>query len=623
MKKIIWILVAGLCSYMLSCDSEKKDNELESLSPLSLTGSVVGKVIDRCTGAPIANVKVSIAGVSSSTTNSNGEFVFRNVPITTDDTQNGYGTFWDNYTVLFDFTAFNKSKADSLQYPDYDEQDVDVVYTDLNDGDNAGSGGTEAGSGSDTPIQGIVSHVTLYAGKTNSTINGQVVDNNYQPVQGAIVYLKNTIPNGSQVLVAQTSTNVSGNFTFDAIEDGEDFVVEAYSTDRSMYGTRNVSLECSQDGSIRSQVSTENIVLGFADNVPPRIISISPENSSDASTSATIIFKFSEPIKQNAFTNITLPKGHGTIMDSINLNYLGLKKVLGPMQFTLAWNSAFDQLTLTPTSPLTPNARYTVTFTGGPGKLRDNAGNLMINNTVITGDFYETLSFTTQGNTTAPATPGLVRDTVLNASAAVNWNGGNVRLRWTQDESTVQVRHFDLYKKIGNGAFDRIATNIKRLDTTVTVSSTDLIVGDATEPRAAQTVQYAVLAISTNLVVSTMSAPVIIADRALPTLATAVINNPGGSPNFDYVYIRMSEPVTQVITQGATFSITDNNASPANVRQIEYLGFDNNVLPGGTGYKIRITVDNGSVVAGESLSLTGLFDLAGNGIDINANSFTF
>jgi hypothetical protein len=163
---------------------------------------------------------------------------------------------------------------------------------------------------------------------------------------------------------------------------------------------------------------------------------------------------------------------------------------------------------------------------------------------------------------------------------------------------------------------------VRTIDTTLTIGSTDLNTGGQT-PRAAQAVHYYVQAISVNLIPGPASNIVSVVDQARPTLTSATINNPGGSTTFDYVYILLSEPLNVASAENAAnYSISDNNAIPANIRQITYLGFDSS-FPGGSGYKVRITVDNASVAAGEVLTVSNALDLQGNSIDTNANSFTF
>jgi hypothetical protein len=457
---------------------------------------------------------------------------------------------------------------------------------------------------------------------TNTTITGQVVDQvNYDPVAGATVYLKNNVP----AVVAQTTTDVNGNYTFTRVENGASFTISAMNASKTMTGSQTVDLTCNQlSQSLSAQVQAQRIVLSLSDDVAPFVTSISPENNADANpTGLTVVYAFSEPIKQTAYTRTDLPKGNNTIIDDITFTYNGLKKSMGPVSFAATWNGSFDQLTITPAT-LISSAKYTVSYAAGmSAKLTDAKGNALANTgTAIVGDFLntESLNFTTAGSTTSPATPVLLRDTLT--VGPVNWNGGNVRLRWTQDESTVKVKHFDIFKKIGNGAFDRIATNVRSIDTTLAIATTDLHTGGLT-PRAAQSVQFYVQAISINLIPGNASNIITVSDGVSPTLSNSVIDG-AGTGQYDYIYVVFNEPVAVAAAENTTnYSFTDNNATVANAREAVYLGQVTGGL-GGTGYKVRIKVDNGSVVAGEILTVSSsVTDLFGNGMDTNNNSITY
>lgn len=613
-----------------ACDSVNKDITSENPDPLSLTGTILGKVLDRCTGAPISGVRVSVAGKTAVTSNANGEFVFRNVPVNADYTVGGAGTIWTQYTILFDFTNYNTGQPDSLQYPQYDHTMVDVAFVDLNDGDNDGTGGDESGSGLDTPVEGLVSHVQIEIGKTTSRISGMVVDvTTYTPAAGAIVYLKNVNAIGNLAAIATAVTDQSGVYEFDRVENGETFVLEAFSSNQGLYGARNLTVPCGQDFYTNPQDTSRRIVMSDRDNVAPFVSSIAPANNEDVDVSNDVLFvyTFSEPIKQTPYTNTSLPKGHSTIIDDITVNYNGLKRTAGPVPFTAVWSTNFDQLTVfLRAADLVGAGRYSITYAAGmSAKLTDAKGNTLNNAaTALVGDFLNTepLNFTTRGNSSPPPAPVLRRDTLLVPVTSVNWNGGSVRLKWTVDESQVHVRHFNVFKKLGDGPFDLLTANVRSIDTTVTVGANDLHTGGQT-PWGSRAVHYYVQAVSVNLVPGPASNVISVVDQVRPTLTNATINNPGGSTTYDYVYILFSEPLNITTAETASnYSISDNNATPANVRDVTYLGFDN-VFPGGAGYKVRITVDNGSVVPGEVLTVSNVQDLRGNSMDTNANTFTF
>ncbi len=614
-------LFMGITLGMMSCSNYEGSEFAKNPKMISAKGTIAGRIIDRCTDAPVKGVKVSIAENGATVTTDNfGEFVFKNVPVNAMDTPGG-ALFNDSYVIIMDFTAKNQGLADTsaLRYNNHEYVTVDVIFTDLNDGDNDGTGG-DAGSGLDTPVHQLVANVELVVGKLNTQINGQVVDPNYNPVANAIVYLKKNLNHtGNLALIKQTTSDVNGNYVFYNVEAGVDVTIEAMNSTRTMSGSRPLTLTCNMNSVLRTQVTAERLILGYDDNVSPFVTMITPENTQDVNpTGLTIVYSFSEPIKQTPYTRTDLGKGHNTIVDDITVTYVGMKKAAAPIPFNVAWNSTFTQLTITPAG-LVGAARYTVNnfISVGSAKITDNANRAVVNNAGIIGDF-ETLNFTTTGSTTLPAAPTLKRDTLVYPTNLVNWNGGTVRLTWTVDDISI-IRHFELYKQIGNGSFELINAHVRKMDTIVTIGANELVYGDATNPLMAQKVKYQIRSVSTNLVPSGFSSQIEVVDRVSPTIVAAVVDNPAGSTTFDYVYIRFSEPINTASAElpGSIF-ISDNNSIPPNIRDAIYLGY-NTSLPGGNGYKVRITVDNNAINAGETLSATGVRDLNGLGVSNSLN----
>lgn len=538
-KRMLSLISAGALAISalvyVSC-SDDITKGLNNPDPLKLTGTVLGKLLDRCSGQPIKGVRVSLAGKSAAETNSDGSFVFTNVPVNADYSTVGVGTVWDEYEVLMDFTDYNIGKADSLKYPDYKTTTVDVAFTDLNDGDNSGlndnsGGGEESGSGADTPVHGLVSSILgLEVGFRNTTIMGTVVDGpNFDAVVGATVYLKETDPaelseTSPVVVIKTTTTGANGDYTFANVENGASYTIEAWNATKTMTGTRSVTLICGQNPMLRSQVNTENIVLAFSDNVAPKVTDITPANLSDVAPNTPIVFTFSEPIKQTAYTNTALPKGHSTIIDDITFTFTSLKKAMGPITFIATWDASFDHLTVTPVGQV-GSGRYNITYAAGmAAKLTDASGvNALANaGTAIVGDFLnsEQFNYTTSGSATAPATPVLSKDSLIVLVTAVDWNAGSVKLKWTVDETGAnpKVKFFEILKKVGNGTFDVLATNVRSSDTTLTINATDMGVAGTNNPRTVGGPGFAVRAISENLVVGNLSNPSFAFDKNLPNV---------------------------------------------------------------------------------------------------------
>ncbi|NUM79429.1 Ig-like domain-containing protein [bacterium] len=617
-------LALGFMTYA-GCDDIKKDIASQNPDTKQFSGTVLGKVFDKCSGAPLAGVEISMAGKSAVKTNSNGEFVFRDVPITSDASQSGNGLFWADYEVLMDFTGYNKNKADSLKYPDYRNSYVEVFFTDLNDGNNNDDGDTggdtESGSGADTPVDGIVSSMlNLEVGSLNTTISGEIVDGpNYDPVANAIVYLKQTNNVGNTTVVKQTTTGTNGKYTFANVENGAIFTVEAMNEAKTMSGTVNVSLTCGQDKLLSSQVTAQRLVLTYTDNVRPFVTSLTPENGADVPKTSTIVITFSEPIKQNAYTRTDLPRWNNTFIDDINFYYSGLKKGNDIIPFSASWNATFDILTIAP-GTLVDNAYYNVYLANALKKFTDNAGNALQDNAAITGDLEPSgFSFTTAGSIFPPATPVLTRDTIFFPTDTVDFDGGLIRLRWTVDESNIKANYFEIYRKIGDGSFD-LYEYVNGIDFNDTIDNYKLVFGWDNNPRRSQSVQYMIRAISPNLVPSSFSNVITVTDRALPKLENATVD--AASTTQDYIYMKFSEPMSSSGIETMT-NYTVSSIGPNNARDAVYLGYGN-FSSLGNGYYVRLTVNKTSFGGpGDKISVSGVTDLAGNPINPNAKEKTF
>lgn len=379
---------------------------------------------------------------------------------------------------------------------------------------------------------------------------------------------------------------------------------------------------------LRSQVQAERVVLTAVDDVAPFVTSIMAgtvnvgNNNADipiGPSGIDIVYTFSEPIAQNEYTRTNLPKGHNTIVDDITLTFVSLKKSMGPVLFGLTWNGTFDQLTLNiPAASLVESGRYTITYAAGMNaKLRDAKPNNLANaGTAIVGDFLntETLNFTTAGSGTPPTAPVLQRDSNHTALTAVNWNGGNVRLRWIQTQNT--VKYFDIYKKIGAGPFDRLATNVRTTDTTLTIGAADLNSG-GNDPRYAQSVQFYIQAISINLTPSAASNILTVVDKNLPNVVAAdsltvdANNNP-------IIRVTFDEPIPQDLAETTTnysFSNDPANTTGTSVLQAVYRGYN------GATWQVDLTVTPNSLVySTDQITVSAnILDLAGNVLD-TANS---
>ena len=260
-------------------------------------------------------------------------------------------------------------------------------------------------------------------------------------------------------LIGQTTTTASGGYQFSAVDNGLTIVLKSRSSDGSLQGTLpafTLPANVTSD-SLRSQVIAERLMITPVDNVNPFVISLTPENNSDVSpANLQVVYTFSEPIKQRAYTRTDLPPGSNTIIDDIKVNFLGLKKTAAGMTFGAQWNSSFTQLTIAPQG-IVGSARYSVDLTAAfaSGQLTDNANLVVVNNPNITGDF-EVLQFSTNGSSPVPAAPALTRRLIAGLYTNLDFNGGAVGLGWNYDAA---ARSYNIYRSADGGSFELLQAN--------------------------------------------------------------------------------------------------------------------------------------------------------------------
>jgi hypothetical protein len=450
----------------------------------------------------------------------------------------------------------------------------------------------------------------LTVGKTNTTITGQVVDENYKPVSGARVYLKNDKGN---IVLDDTTTNAEGNYTFSKVENGIKSRIEAFSLDETFAGYINsagdstLSLTCNKTSeALITQVKAEQIILKAVDNINPFVITISPENNVDTSTTVSIIYTFSETIKQTAYTRTDLPKGHNTIVDDITFTFEGLKKATAsPINFTVRWNAKMDELTIKPTE-LIGSARYKIVIS--LTKLTDKAGNAVVNNPKIIGDF-EAFNFTTAGKSTLPGAVTLSLQRTV--PEPLDYSGGKILLAWNADAN---ARTYKVYRQQGSDSpfefISEVGGNIfEDLDNLPLVYP-----GTSKNPLKAISLSYKVRGVSKDLVEGNESNTVSVSDLKKPvpdTSAVAVDVDSSSSTSVDYVVVSFSEPMDKSVAETANnyfFVNVTGSGTTGSVSKATYLGFDA-VL---NKWRVRLELPKRFIHATDQFTIQSVKDLAGN-----------
>ncbi len=569
-------------------------------------GTISGLIKNRITDVPVGGALVTLGfdgGVFSTVSNDMGAFSFADVPVGQYQIVNGTSVLSGTYTLNVNLGGYNSGQTNvNKKYRENYYSTVLIKFTSLAPGDSLA-------------VSDMVGTILLQIAYLNTTVTGQVVDVNMQPVAGAIVSLfdATVAPN---IALAQALTSASGVFSFANIDNGLTVTIKARSADGSLEGTlANFTLPANiTSDSLRSQFTTERLLISSVDNVNPFVTAITPENNSDvAPAGLQIIYKFSEPIKQTAYTRTDLPLGHTTILDDITITYTGLKKAATAVNFTAQWNAAFTQLTLIPQG-IVGAAKYSVStaVAFNSGKVTDNANRVITNNNAVTGDF-EALLFTTNGSSTVPGAPALSRRIVSGFFGDLDYSGGSVGLEWNSDPN---ARSYNIYKSVNGGSFELLQADYFGQQYTDAVTSLVIPAG-ANNPLKSGSVQYVVRAESKDLVESPASNIVTVNDATKPRFLSGSAAAAGVNT---WVYtLRFSEPLTIAGAENtANYLFSNTNTVVYTVNAASYLGFS------AGQYLVQLVVTtNAAPIAGYVITVVNVLDLSGLGMDPNANNRTF
>lgn len=605
-----------LALFALSGCTEKDDDSnnvsgpgLSHLPTYAPKGTITGLVRDRITNQPVSGAVVSVGfdgSVHSVTSNAAGAFSFADVPAGQYQIVNGQSVLSGTYTLTVSMTAVNAAQTNpAKKYRDTYYSTVTIRFTSLAGGDTTAS-------------DGMVGSVVLGVSYLNTTVTGQVVDKNMAPVANAVVTLLDAtvFPN---IALGQTTTGPNGIYSFANVDNGLTVDLKAESADGALEanlpGTFTLPANVMND-SMRTQVTAERMMLLPSDDTNPFVTLITPENMSDVPAAGlTVVYSFSEPVKQTPYTRTDLPPGHGTIADDIVISYNGFKKGMAEIAYTLQWNASFTQLTFTPQG-VVGSSKYSVDFTGaaGSGQLMDAAGNALVNNGEVTGDF-EVLNLTTAGNSALPAAPVLKRRIVQGQFAELDYNGGTVGLAWA---AVTDARSYNVYRSLNGGSFELLQGDF--FNTQLSTASGSLVTpSGANNPLAAANVRYYVKAVSKDLAEGPASNIVTVADSVRPSLINATVAAGTGTNTWLYT-VRFTEPMkSSTVENGANFTFSNTGGVTYTIQSADYLG-----LVGGQ-YRVQLTVvSSAAPVAGYILTIgNAVTDLAGLSISSAANSQNF
>ena len=607
MSPVVKIFIACILVIMAGC----KQNSSTPIEPSSLItyqpkGTISGLIKNAITAVPVSGAVISLGydgGVQKVTSDAAGVFSFANVPVGQYQVTNGQAVFSGTYLMTVSLVSYNTTQSDpNKKYRNYYYDSVTVKFTSLVGGDSLA-------------VSDMEGSALLQISYLNTTVSGLVVDQNQQPVANATVMLydASVVPN---VLLADTTTSSSGTYLFSAVDDGLKISIQAQSSDGTLQGNLPAfTLPASLPTNL--PYSASRISLTPLDHVKPFVISITPVDSSDVSpTNLQVVYTFSEPIKQTAYTRVDLPLGSGTIIDNITVTYNGFKKTTGAISFSAQWNANFTQLTLTPQG-IVGSAKYIVDATAAfnSGKITDNANNPDSNNTRITGDF-EVLQFTTNGSSVWPGAPVLTRPTT-GLYGILNFNGGTVELEWNYDG---YARSYNVYRSVNGGSLELVHTNIVGLQDTVNTGSLTQPI-NVSDPLRAGSVMYIVRGVSKDLVEGPSSNSITVKDDVQPQLlsSTGLTGSPG--PNSWTYTLRFTEPLNLSTAENVNnYFFSDTSRVTFTVNNANYLGYSGGV------YLVQLGVTTSSAALPAHYTMfvtTGVVDLAGNAINTGANSKSF
>jgi hypothetical protein len=594
--------------FVVGCKKEDTTTNVNSVAATMSTGTISGVIKDAWTAVPVKGAIISLAyngSVSSVTSDAAGGFSFSNVPVENTDDNNKPYVARAQYTLTVSLVDYNKAQSDSTKrYRNYYYDTVIVSYSSVKN--------------DTTGIYGLVGTTVVNVAQLNTTISGTVVNANLQPVANAIVYLYDqSITPG--VIIGQTTSGANGTYTFSQVDNGITVNISAVSSDGTLRGALSTYYALASNRTsytLNASTASEVIKLTNANNVSPFVYQITPSNNADVASGTPIVYSFTAPIKQTAYTRTDLGLGYSTILDDIVLTYSGLKKIAGATTFTVAWNSTYTTLTITPTN-LVSSAKYSISVTTALGKLTDNSGLAVVNNAALTGDF-ETLYFTVAGNTTVTGAPSLTRRMITGVYSVLDYNGGVVGLEWT---SVTNARSYNIYRCINGGSYELYRTNIYNLQDTVSTGSLVFPIG-VNNPMSAVSVNFKVTAVSKDLVEGTTSSNIItVSDGVLPVISSAVSTLAASKT----INIYFSEPLIQGAAETVgNYTLKDTATTPVifTIAQASYLGYT------ASGYRVLLSVSASSATLPTHTFLTvsqSVTDLNGNAMDttLSRNKYTF
>lgn len=595
-------------------------------------GTIQGTVIDKATGKSLNKVAISLyfmpkeadePSIITDTTGSEGKFSFTGVPVNT-DAQNYLNSGQVNSPYTLKITT-----KDLDNYRDLYRYNANLAFE---------------GTGGDGAATNLVSDVTIPLSQQAVTVNGKLQTSRGIILSDVKVQLYqnfNPIINGdnstqTDMLIDSTMTGSDGSFSFSDVEEKANIWLKFIDkSDPSNVVDMKFPVNDptpSADGSGKPKMDL-GVVTAYPQDASGAfyITSVTPAPGSDVQNlDTTFVYKFNRPVSENEYTRTDLGFGNGTFKDDIRFYDMGAKnKANGNLEFSVKWSNDHKTLTVDPNG-LVDAHEYVLNVIAAFSNqdFVDKYGNGLVFNSDTPYDNksnVESLNFSTNTNNAKPNTPKLAVD---NSTNTIDYNSGSVDIGWKVDESNVDIKEYEVWRKVGDEAYE-LLSRIDRDDITFNEAdysyyasySQPLVIlrGYYNDiPEEAIKVKWKIRAISDNLRESDFSDEVTFSDIIKPDIIGANYNNSGR------LIVTFDEPMKKSqVENPSNYSFVDSNGnkiSGVDIESIDYLADYGNSYST-EHYQVAITVKNPNSLSsgnGETVIIdSDVSDLAGNNMDTN------
>lgn len=509
-------------------DSSKVNNNISFVPDnFNAVGQIQGTVIDKATGEALSDVAVTLqffpegadeVSTITDSTGSQGFFSYSGVPVNT-DADYSQGSPNSPYTL-----AINTGELQN--YRDNYRMNVPLTFE---------------STGGDGAAISLTSDVTVPLSERSVKVMGKLQSDEGAVLSDVKVRLYqdfNPIINGgsdtrTDMLVDSTRTGSDGSFSFAKVEEKANIWLHIIDKSNSSEVIDEEFHPNEMTPSAEGNAVPE-MELGVVDVTPGDqsgafyLTSVTPEPGSDMHPDTVFKYAFNRPVADNEYTRTDLGFGSGTIKDDIQFNWNGNKKASGDVEFSVSWSDSRDTLSIDPADNLQDASEYTLDVSSAlsHSKFVDEHGKgLDYGPSEYSENEVETLAFTTNANNSKPHTPTLN----LASNDSVDYNSGSLMYSWQVDESNVEVKEYELWRKMGGGSYELVST-IDRDNMSFGQWETDLAPTQANPlvdvkqnnvPDEAITHSYKVRAISANLREGDFSNEITFADSTKPDVMEA------------------------------------------------------------------------------------------------------